>query len=208
MHGPESAGREVPEEETAELERGRRIHAGDEAALDALLQRDHPVVDLLARVLASDAGPGDSAARAWERLVTGLAAARFPELGLRAAVLDHLVDVLDEDGLLDTASRETVWSGTFLGEGDPWAGWWEEEPPVWPPDLTLAPDQVLAALRAVPPGPRLLLVLRDVAALREDQAEMVSGYTEKEQEILLESARESYVVALDMLVKEGAHACG
>ena len=203
MPGPESA----PVEEAADLETGRRVHAGDAEALDALLRRDHPVVDLLARALASDAGPGDGAARAWERLVTDLAAARYPEPGLRAAVLGHLVDVLDEGGLLDTVGRETVWSGTFLDGGDSWAGWWDEEPPVWPPDLTLTPDQVLAALRSVPPGPRLLLVLRDVAALREDQAETVSGYSPKEQEVLLESARESYVMALDMVVSEGGRAC-
>jgi hypothetical protein len=198
----------MPGDEAADLEAGRRIRAGDVAALDALLRRDHPVVDLLARALASDAGPGDSAARAWERLVAGLSASRRPEAGLRAAVLGHVVDVLDEDGLLDTVGRETVWPGTFLGEDDPWAGWWDEEPPAWPPGLTPEPGQVLAALRAVPPGPRLLLVLRDVAALREDQAETVSGYGRKEQEVLLESARESYVVALDVAVREGAHARG
>ncbi len=176
-----------------------RIREGDPTALSDLLTRDHSVADLFARAIAREE-PGDSVALAWERLIDFVAKGQVHR-ALRAALLERVIEVLDETGQLETtemAPRGTDQASRFLPADDPWAGWWAKEPAGWAAGILLTNDQVLRALRRVPPGLRTLLVLRDAARLSAAEAGPIVGRDPDRQAALLAMARDAYVIAMDI----------
>jgi hypothetical protein len=172
------------------------IRGGDASVLGDLLARDHAVADLLARAAAHSGVPGDSVARAWELLIGDIIEGTVAG-GLRAALLERVIAVLDERALLDTVVVETAPRGPFLPPDDPWAGWWAEDPATWPGENRLTAGIVSRALRQVPVGLRVLLVLRDAAGISAAAAEPIVHRDPHQQGPLLEMAREAYVTALD-----------
>lgn len=170
---------------------------GGAPGIDALLTRDYPVVDLLARAAAAaGADVAECVALAWERFMSG-AAARSAAAGPPGALLGQVIAVLDERQLLDAAPVPEPKAPAFLPSDDRWAGWWEEDPPEWPPDVELGWPQVIGALRRVPLGLRVLLVLRDAAGLSPDEAEPIVNVRGSGQASLLDEARQAYVAAID-----------
>ena len=177
---------------------------GDAAALDALLTHDYPATDLLARaVAAAGADVTECVALAWERFI-GDVGAGYGTGGARGAVLEQVVTVLDERQLLDAARVPALRPPVFSASGDRWAGWWEDYLPEWPAAAALRGPLVIGALRRVSLGRRVLLVLRDAAALSPEEAEpMVPG---SGQAALLDEARQAYVAAIDDQLAAGGEA--
>jgi len=85
---------------------------------------------------------------------------------------------------------------TFFGAGDRWEGWWDRAPAPWPDGKRPERKQVLNALSRLSVQQRAALVLRDVAGLQASQVMEVLTPV-GEVDILLDSAREAYVVELD-----------
>jgi DNA-directed RNA polymerase specialized sigma24 family protein len=77
------------------------------------------------------------------------------------------------------------------------SGWWADEPVIWPAEAVLERARIVRAMRLLPLGHRVLLVLRDAANLRPDEAADIIGTTVAQQEVLLESARVGLVAYLD-----------
>lgn len=174
-----------------------RIRRGDRTAVAELVAREHPVADLLCRAASGERAGDDVLTRAWTMLIGDIRSGE-PAGSLRAALLGHVVRVLDDQDAFDPAETPPApgW-GPFLPEGDRWAGWWAEDPDPWPDGTVLSPEQILRALRGLPLGPRVLLVLRDAARLAPEQAEPIVGAPPERQAVLLEEAREAYVARLD-----------
>jgi len=170
---------------------------GTAGVVDELLTRDYPATDLLARAAAAaGADVAECVALAWERFIgdaVGVASAD----GKRGAVLGQVVTVLDEREALDVAPVPVLKPPAFLASGDRWAGWWEEDPPDWAPGAALLRPHVLAALRKVSVGLRVLLVLRDAAGISPEEAEPIVNVPGSGQNRLLDRGRQAFVAALD-----------
>ncbi|TML22024.1 MAG: hypothetical protein E6G35_16605 [Actinobacteria bacterium] len=93
--------------------------------------------------------------------------------------------------------------GPYLPAGDRWEGWWVDDDAVTPITAALRRAQVVAALRRLPLGLRVLLVLRDGAGLLpEDAAELVAG-SEDQQDALIASARVGFIWLIDEQIGGG-----
>jgi hypothetical protein len=170
---------------------------GTAGAVDALLTRDYPATDLLARAAAAaGADVAECVALAWERFI-GDAVGRASADGTRGALLGQVVMVLYDLELLDAAPVPVLKPPAFLPSGNRWAGWWEEDLPTWPPGAALLRPHVAAALRKLSLGPRVLLVLRDAAGLSPEEAEPIVNVRGSGQNQLLDKGRQAYVAALD-----------
>jgi DNA-directed RNA polymerase specialized sigma24 family protein len=180
-----------------------RLRAGDRTAARELLDRDHAVAAFFARVVAGgdDEDGGAQAERAdtvlagaWESLVDDVLTGKITD-GLRTALLRSVALALRVDGP-DEQPAVSAPYGTFNPAGDRWEGWWQDEPPAWPPDAVPRREQVLGALRRLSRRQRAVLVLRETAKLTVTQVgEVVDGGGNLEH--LLESARDAYLVELD-----------
>jgi hypothetical protein len=182
---------------------GSQPRDGDAAALDALLTRDYPVTDLLARAAAAaGADITECVALAWERFIGDVAAGSGAG-GARGAVLDQVVTVLAERQLLDVAPVPTLRPPAFSASEDRWAGWWKVYRADWPADAALRSPLVIGALRRVSLVPRVLLVLRDAAALSPEEAQPIVKVLGSGQAALLDQARQAYVAAIDEQLAAG-----
>jgi DNA-directed RNA polymerase specialized sigma24 family protein len=156
---------------------------------------DRRVAELLAAA-AAKAGRADGVvASASERTLREVEATAS---GFRAALCRNVIDVLDErEHLDDAAPAQAPAARTFLPSTDRWAGWVQSEPTPWPVGTEISRDDVLHALRRVPVGLRVLLVLRDAAGLAAEEAAPVVHRDAAQQRALLHRAREWYVEAMD-----------
>jgi hypothetical protein len=119
-------------------------------------------------------------------------------LGRRALVLLRVIDTLEAAGQLDpTPVGPVPVAGPYLPDGDRWAGWWAREPVDWPAATAPGRDAVVRALRRLPLGLRVVLVLRDAAGLGAAEAAQVTGTSREQLDVLLESARIGFVEYLD-----------
>jgi hypothetical protein len=178
-----------------DAELSRRVREGDGTAVQELLDRDHPVAALFARLAVSGGDPQGAVERAWQQFFADVVAGTI--LGsLRTALL---VRVAAAGGAATQARslphRPSL--GTFTSAGDRWEGWWDKEPPAWPTNTAPRPDQILTVLLRLPPKLRELLVLRDVAELSEAEASLVLGDAVDGQPAIFESAEEAYLIELD-----------
>lgn len=172
-----------------------RLREGEVSAVRELLAREYPVALFFAQAVAGDDGAEGVVAEACARLLADVRQGVVSG-GLRAALLRRVALILPD---ADAAGVSTPSAPlrTFVAAGDRWAGWWDIEPPPWPPSVVLQPEQVLRALRRLPRAGRILLVLRDVAGLGAEDAEAVFGAGPDRHAMLLELARDAYLVELD-----------
>lgn len=174
-----------------------RISRADAAALNELIARDYPAADLLARAAAAaGADIGESVALAWQQLIADVASHSVTD-GLRGALLEQVIAVLDDRELLDTTQVAVLPRPVFIPPDDSWAGWWADDPAEWPPGSVLTQGQILGALRRVPVGRRVLLVLRDAARIPAPEAQAVVGISPAQQTALLDETRQDFVAAVD-----------
>jgi hypothetical protein len=182
------------------------LRAGDLSVLRTLLDRHYALTVCFVRALAPDTDAARMVGQVWERVVAdGLTG--WLSGDLRVALLGRLSALIPEPPRADVRAVEQL--GTFerakdlASRKDPvsrisrWEGWWDKEPPTWPPGREPRPDEVLAALRRLPFRLRRLLILRDVARLTAEDARMVTGSDEDASEVPLQLARDAYVVELD-----------
>ncbi|OLE24129.1 MAG: hypothetical protein AUG44_20295 [Actinobacteria bacterium 13_1_20CM_3_71_11] len=184
-HATSSPGRPGPAPPGTDEALLEGVRAGEPAAIVAWIERDHPVAEFLLTVAAGDAGtadagaPGELLARAWRAALAEVGGA--PDPGRPRAIL----------------LREVLYAG------DRWEGWWVDDDAVTPITAALRRAQVVAALRRLPLGLRVLLVLRDGAGLLpEDAAELVAG-SEDQQDALIASARVGFIWLIDEQIGGG-----
>lgn len=171
-----------------------RVAGGDQAAVAALVYRDHPVAELVARLAARE-GAGEALTCAWQWLL-GEAVINDAVPDLRGALLVAVHRILTERGHLD-AEGGLPGDDRFLDGDEPWAGWWSDEgPQPWQPGAQPAPEQVVQALRRLPLSLRLLLVLHDVAAVDATVIARITNLDGDQQARLLGLARDTYVTQL------------
>lgn len=175
------------------------VRTGQPAAIVAWLERDHPLAEFVCAVAAAGGTDTDAVlATAWRAALDEVGAGTQAG-GLRTVVLREVLYALDDAGRLDDAVPEddVPVPGPFLPAGDPWADWWADEDAV--PELTggLRRERIVAALRRLPLGLRVLLVLRDGAGLpAADAADLVAGSGD-EQDVLLGTARVGFIWLID-----------
>lgn len=174
-----------------------RIRQNDGSAVPALVARDHPVADLLFRVVSAQDADVAVLTRLWSALITDIKAG-FVTQDLRLTLLKRIIMTLDEHDAFDPEDPpQRPEREAFLPEGHRWAGWWGDEPVPWPGDAMPTPEQIRSALRQVALDLRLVLVLRDIARMPAVEVLSILGLSIDQQEISLESAREAYVAHLD-----------
>jgi hypothetical protein len=177
----------------------QRIRRGDAAAVNELVSRDHALADLLARVSSASGRTTDECvALAWERLICDVARGDVTD-GLRAALFERVITVLDDHELLDDAPGDVPAPdrGAFQPPENRWAGWWIADQVAWPDGTVLTAAQVVRALRRLPVGPRVLLILRDAAAIPAEAAEPIVHLAADQQAGRLDAAREAYLAAIE-----------
>ena len=210
-HATSSPGRPGPAPPGTDEALLEGVRAGEPAAIVAWIERDHPVAEFLLTVAAGDAGtadagaPGELLARAWRAALAEVGGAPDPGR-LRAILLREVLYALDDAGRLDTGPGDDTAvpvPGPYLPAGDRWEGWWVDDDAVTPITAALRRAQVVAALRRLPLGLRVLLVLRDGAGLLpEDAAELVAG-SEDQQDALIASARVGFIWLIDEQIGGG-----
>jgi hypothetical protein len=171
-----------------------RIRAGDPMAVRDLLVRHHAVADLLVRAMADRDDTDRVLQSAWRGVVSEILDGSLQDR-VRPRVLGRALGGASEGRLEEQATTSTS-PGSFCASGNRWEGWWEAEPPPWPPGAVPRPDQVLRALRRLPPRQRAVLVLRDVAGLSMEEVAAVAG-DDRHLGVVLETARDAYLRELD-----------
>jgi len=184
------------------------VRAGEPAAIVAWIERDHPMAEFLFNAAVSAPEPTGTSvaepdsellARAWRAALAEVGGETRPER-LRTILLREVLYALDDAGRLDPApgdDADVPVPGPYLPTGDPWEGWWSDDDAVAPLTAALRRAQVVAALRRLPLGLRVLLVLRDGAGLRaEDAADLVAGSADQ-QDALISSARVGFICLID-----------
>jgi DNA-directed RNA polymerase specialized sigma24 family protein len=173
----------------------------------AWIERDHPFAELVCTVAADGSAlvaPGTVApvlSAAWRAALDEVGAGTG-EGGLRTVLLREVLYALDDAGRLDTATPDVPVPGPYLPAGDPWEGWWADDDAVPPLTARLRRDQVVAALRQLPLGLRVLLVLRDGAGLPAgDATDLVAGSADQ-QDALLGTARVGFICLIDEHIGE------
>lgn len=179
---------------TSDADLCARLVAGDRSAVRDLLNRDYPVAVFFASAITGGPDAVRVVAAACENLLAEIVMGGLSG-GLRRTLLAQVAAAL-----VDASSEERPGTrgplGSFAAAGDRWEGWWQDEPPAWPPGLLPYPEQVLHALRRLPAKHRAVLVLRDVGQLSAFEAAAIIGGAGN-LDTLLESAREGYLVELD-----------
>lgn len=167
-------------------------------AVLGLLEQHHAAAELLADAAAGAGGPADAVIGAWTTVLAdaGIGPA---SANLRAELLRRVIDGLADDDRLDRTDTEPMPApGPFLADEDRWARWWAGDGPApWPEGCTPDRDVVLRALRRIPVGPRVLLVLRDAAGLDPHTVAGIIGQAPAWQAMTLQQARDAFVIYVD-----------
>ncbi|MET8040067.1 GNAT family N-acetyltransferase [Micromonospora sp. NPDC005215] len=163
-----------------------------------LLRRDYPTTASALDLLATDGRAGPVLDDVWAGVLARLVAGeRLPRPGV--VVVAALLDALSDAGLLFVSSDPVdadVLQWWFLGEDDPWAGWWRKDPPSWD---GVVPSRPLVALtvRRLPPLPRVAVILSDVLGVAPAEAAALVGHDEQAYLELLGAARTEVVALID-----------
>ncbi|WFE23528.1 GNAT family N-acetyltransferase [Solwaraspora sp. WMMD937] len=167
-----------------------------------LVRRDYPVTAVALDMLAVDERAMAVLDETWRRVIDRTAD-DLPAR-LKTAVLAELVDALDDADLFhvspDPADADVL-AWWFAGEDEPWAGWWATDPPRWTSDRMLT-RRLAPAVRRLPPLPRVVVVLSDVAGLRLDEATEITGLAEEDYRSMLAAARTEIVALIDREIYE------
>jgi hypothetical protein len=161
--------------------------------------RNYRYTELLSRAASADSsitGVEDAWIAAAGDVVAGTNANDF-----RRDLLGRIIDILDRRNLLDQVEPDPPPGPSFVGDNDRWAGWWAEDPIVWPASMQFDLSEIVTAIRRVPLGLRVMLVLRDAAGLDDMGVNSIVHGVEGRQAALLDVAREQYVAGLDAIVQ-------
>ena len=84
----------------------------------------------------------------------------------------------------------TVDANRFQGDADPYPDHWREFPRPWPGDNAVEPEELKAAVTALPDPWRRVVILRDVDGRRPAEVSAATGLTAEQQRDVLNRARE------------------
>lgn len=158
------------------------------------LHRDYPMTELLFTIATSDDSLRDEVlGSAWRAAVR----ARPDDDDARAVVLGEVLRSLNELGRLHPGPPTVTMPGPFLPAGDPWEDWWVDDDAVSPLPAGLRRGPVVATLRGLPLGHRVLLFLRDCAGLDPRRAAALVAGSGDQQGELLRDARIGFICLID-----------
>jgi hypothetical protein len=168
-----------------------------------LLRRDYPATLAALGLLAVDDRAVPVLDEVWRRALDRMARGE-PIPVPRLAVITDLLDAISDAGLFFVSADPAdaaVLGWWFVGEDDPWAGWWRRDPPRWTERTPLA-RLVGPAVRRLPPLPRVAVVLADVLGLTPAQAAAATGQSEQEHHELVGVARAEVIAFIDRRLDE------
>ena len=84
----------------------------------------------------------------------------------------------------------TVDANRFQSDADPYPDHWREFPRLWPGDNAVEPEELKAALTALPDPWRRVVILRDVDGRPPAEVSAATGLTAEQQRDVLNRARE------------------
>jgi hypothetical protein len=115
----------------------------------------------------------------------------------RCALIGAVVEELAGRGDLDQSSDDPPTpAASYFDDDHRWAGWRADDPPAVPEASSFGRDEVLRALRRLPPAMRLALVAHDAAGIPVDDLHQVLAGTVDQQIVFVDAARRAYVTAL------------
>ena len=190
----------------------RLAGSGSEAAFLALVDRYHASLVRMARVWIDEAARAEALVqRTWLSLLQRLG--RFDEeSSLKSWLCGALFKLVEielgpehdmQAELSATAPEPAVEPERFSPSGDRWEGHWRKPPEDWQgmePGSVASPQQrsvIEQALQALPRGPQIVLLLRDVEGLSAREVEQVLGVSAHVQQALLHRARSRIRGALE-----------
>jgi len=200
-----------------------RLRAGDEAAFLALVDRYAAAMQKIARAyVRDDASAEDVVQEAWLGVLRGLA--NFEgRSSLRSWIFTIVVNRAKTRGVREARSvpfsalardeverdDPSVAPDRFAGPEGQWPGHWKEDPASWgerPEERLLSAElraRIDAAVDALPPVQRSVVLMRDVAGQTTADICNVMELTETNVRVLLHRARAKIRRALDAYVSEG-----
>ncbi len=201
-----------------------RLRAGDEAAFLALVDRYASAMRKIARAyVRDDATADDVVQEAWLGVLRGLEAFAGRS-SLRSWIFTIVVNRAKTKAVREAravpfsalARDETerddpsVAPDRFAVAGEPWPRHWRDEPASWgdQPEARLASRELRAcidaAIDALPPVQRTVVLLRDVAGQPTADVCNVLGLSETNVRVLLHRARAKIRRALDPYLTEAS----
>jgi RNA polymerase sigma-70 factor, ECF subfamily len=193
----------------------------DEAAFVVLLERHQAALRRLARsYVPNDAVAEEVVQETWIGVLRGID--RFEgRSSLTTWIFAILINCARRRGAQERRSQPfadfapdddgpTVDPERFFPPGHRWAGHWAIPPEAWAPapdDAALAAEmrgRIAAAIAALPPGQRQVLLLRDVEGWAATDVCHVLALTETNQRVLLHRARARLRTALDAYYRGAA----
>jgi len=195
------------------------VREGLEAAFLVLVGRYHcPMVWLAESLLDSRAIAEEVTREAWTDVLAG--SATFPR---RSSVKGWIFQILvgrarrraaqeassvssSNSPAKDDTFAELLSAGTFFDDSHPvWPGWWMQSPPAWHDrqlESAAAREQVLKALRGLPPAQQRVMMLRDVEGWTSAEVCEAIQLSAVEQRALLHRARTAVRAELEAHFRE------
>ena len=97
----------------------------------------------------------------------------------------------------------TVDANRFQSDADPYPDHWREFPRPWPGDNAVEPEELKAALTALPDPWRRVVILRDVDGRPPAEVSAATGLTAEQQRDVLNRAREQLREDLGRALQRG-----
>jgi RNA polymerase sigma-70 factor (ECF subfamily) len=189
------------------------LRAGDEAAFQALIERDHAGMKRLARTFVdSDAVAEEVTQEAWMAVLHGIHAFEGRS-GLRTWIFSILTNRAKTYGIRERRSLPFSATGKepalasvnpeeFLGAAEEQAGHWATPPRPWQrPERRLLSlelrEHLRRALGELPERQRLVVTLRDVEGFTAEEVRGLLGLSVANQRVLLHRGRARLRACLD-----------
>jgi len=189
------------------------LRAGDEAAFQALVERDHASMTRLARSFVdSDAVAEEVTQEAWVAVLNGIHAFEGRS-ALRTWIFSILTNRAKTHGIRErrtlpfsAATEEEGYAAVdpdqFLGDDDEWAGHWATPPRPWQrPERRLLSleirEHLRSALAELPERQRLVVTLRDVEGFTAEEVRDLLDLSAENQRVLLHRGRSRLRACLD-----------
>lgn len=193
------------------------LRAGDERAFLALVRSCHPSMMRVARAFVRSGSVAEEVVQeSWVAALEGLAAFEG-----RSSVRSWLLSIVANRARTRAAreARSAPFSSLEPDEGPAvppdrflppdharWPGHWASPPEPWPDERVLAREtleRVQAAIDALPPAQRQVIVLRDVEGCGSEEVCAALGLSEGNQRVLLHRARSKVRAALEAHLGRG-----
>jgi len=185
-----------------------RLRGGDQAAFMTLARRYHATLaDVAATYLPSRAAAAVVVQDTWLAMLSGLDDydGQVPFRSWLFGILVHRARSAGDGGRRPVpAAGYTAGPGRFRADGS-----WVLLPLPWPEDAgerlcgPAAQPAIRAAIDALPPGPRRVVLLRDAAGLPGREVSGVLAISAASQRALLHHGRSRIRQALEQQVREG-----